>query len=110
MTHRNSKQNKYLVLNKADRHINHIFKRQEYNIEYVQHCRYLGIYITASGIFSLAKTQLLVYNKAFKPYLKLQKKNLSMNPKVKTCLNVFHHTLTQGCGIRGSLNCKSSKF
>ena len=108
----NPQKTKILVFNKAGRHIKHAFRYQEYNLECIQHWKYLGIHFSASGIFSFAQREL--YKKALKAYFKLQKNFLSMNPKVKTCLNVFDHTikpiLLYDSEIWGSFNCKSSKF
>ena len=108
----NPQKTKIMVFNKAGKHIKHAFKYQEHNLECVQHCKYLGIYFSTSGIFSFAQCEL--YKKALKAYFKLQKNFLSMNPKVQTSLHVFDHTikpiLLYGCEIWGSFNCKSNKF
>ena len=52
---------------------------------------HLGIYFTASGTFSLAKNEL--YKKVLKAFFKLGKDFLSLNPGIKTSINVFDHTI-----------------
>lgn len=60
---------KILVLNKAGRHNKHVFKYQNYNLEYVQHCtcRYLGIYFCVD-ILQLVYT---FVHQVFSPLLKV---------------------------------------
>ena len=68
----NPSKTKVLVFNKAGRLIkNHKFTFSEHDIECVQHCKYLGIYVSASGNFSFAQSEL--YKKSLKAYFKLQK-------------------------------------
>ena len=103
---------KVLVFNKAGRHIRLKFNYKDYELECVQHCKYLGVYFSASGTFSFAQNEL--YKKGLKAYFKLQKDFLSLNPSIKTSLHVFDHTikpiLLYGSEIWGSFNPLTSKF
>ena len=63
-----------------------MYKNSE--LECVPNYKYLGIYFTASGTFSLAKNEL--YKKALKAFFKLRK---DLNPGIKTSINVFDHTI-----------------
>lgn len=108
----NPNKTKILVFNKAGRHIRHKFRYKEYELDCVQHCKYLGVYFSASGTFSFAQNEL--YKKGLKAYFKLQKDFLSHNPNPKTSIHVFDHTikpiLLYGCEIWGSFNPLTAKF
>jgi hypothetical protein len=58
---------------------------------------HLGIYFTASGTFSLAKNEL--YKKALKAFFKLGKDFPSLNPGIKTSINVFDHKMALNYGV-----------
>jgi hypothetical protein len=45
----NPTKTKILVFNKAGRHLRHKFKYKACELECVQHCKYLGVYFSASG-------------------------------------------------------------
>ena len=62
----------------------HKFMYKNSELECVPNYKYLGIYFTASGTFSLAKNEL--YKKALKAFFKLRKDFLGLNP-------VFDHTI-----------------
>ena len=109
----NPSKTKVLVFNKAGRLIeNHKFTFSEHYIECVQHCKYLGIYVSASGNFCFAQSEL--YKKSLKAYFKLQKYLLSLNPDIDTSIHVFDHTikpiLLYGSEIWGSFNTQTAKF
>jgi hypothetical protein len=106
----NPSKTKVLVFSKAGRLIkNQKFTFSEHDIECVQHCKYLGIYVSASGNFSFAQSEL--YKKSLKAYFKLQKDFLSHNPNIGTSIHVFDHTirpiLLYGSEIWGSFNTDS---
>lgn len=54
----NSNKTQVIIFNKAGRIIKHKFCYKNFNIECVPSYKYLGIYFTASGTFSLAKVEL----------------------------------------------------
>ena len=87
----NNKKTKIIVFNKAGRKILENFKFQNYDIDCVSNCKYLGIHFTASGSFHFAQTEL--YKKALKAYYKLRKDCFSLNPSVKSSMHIFDHTL-----------------
>ena len=99
----NPTKTKVLIFNKAGRLIQNKFIYKEYILDCVQHYKYLGVYFSASGTFSFAQNEL--YKKGLKAFFKLQKDFLSMNPKLKTSMHVFDHTikpiLLYGCEIWG---------
>ena len=79
-----------------------MYKNSE--LECVSNLKYLGIYFTASGTFSLAKSEL--YKKALKAFL-------SLNPGIKISIIVFDHTikpiLLYGSEIWGIFNANNTK-
>ena len=87
-----------------------MYKNSE--LECVPNYKYLGIYFTAFGTFSLAKNEL--YKKALKAFFKLRKDFLSLNPGIKTSINVFDHTikpiLLYGSEIWGIFNANNTKL
>ena len=86
----NPTKTKILVFNKAGRHLRHNFKYKACELECVQHCKYLGVYFSASGTFSYAQDEL--YKKSLKVYFKLQKDFLSQNQNQKL---VYIYLITQ---------------
>ena len=107
----NINKTKVIVFNKAGRTIKKQFLYKNSEIECVSNYKYLGIYFTSSGTFSLAKNEL--YKKALKALFKLRKDFLSLNPGIKTSINVFDHTikpiLLYGSEIWGTFNVNNSK-
>jgi hypothetical protein len=87
----NIKKTKVIISNKAGRTIKHKFMYKNSELKCVPNYKYLGIYFTASGTFSLAKNEL--YKKALKAFFKLRKYFPSLNPGIKTSFNVFDHTI-----------------
>ena len=83
----------------------HKFKYKACELECVQHCKYLSVYFSASGTFSYAQDEL---NK------KSQKDFLSLNPKPKTSIHIFDHTIKPivlyGCEIWGNFNSNTARF
>ena len=77
----NPTKTKILVFNKAGRHLHHKFNYKACEPECVQHCSYLGVYLSASGTFSNAQDEL--YKKSLKAYFKLQKDFLPLNQENK---------------------------
>ena len=108
----NSNKTKIIIFNKAGRTIKLKFHYKNFNIECVSSYKYLGIYFTASGTFSMAKNEL--YKKGLKAFFKLRKDFLSLNPGISTSLNVFDHTikpiLLYGSEIWGIFNVNNSKI
>jgi hypothetical protein len=108
----NPTKTKILVFNKAGRHLRHKFKYKACELECVQHCKYLGVYFSASGTFSYAQDEL--YKKSLKAYFKLQKDFLSLNPKPKTSIHIFDHTIKPivlyGCEIWDNFNLNTASF
>ena len=108
----NPTKTKILVFNKAGRHLRHKFKYKACELECVQHCKYLGVYFSASGTFSYAQDEL--YKKSLKAYFKLQKDFLSLSPKPKTSIHIFDHTIKPivlyGCEIWGTFNSNTARF
>jgi hypothetical protein len=70
------------------------------------------VYLSASGTFSFAQDEL--YKKSLKAYFKVQKDFLSLNPKPKTSLHIFDHTIKlialYGCEIWGTFNSNTARF
>ena len=83
----NIKKTKIVIFNKAGRKIHSNFLFQNNLIECVSNYKYLGVQFTASGSFSLAKTEL--YNNALKAYYKLKKDFLSLSPGIQSCVHIF---------------------
>ena len=108
----NLKKSKVVIFNKAGRLIKNNFKFNNSCLECVSNYKYLGIHLSASGSFSLAKNEL--YKKALKGYYKLRKDFLSLNPGIYLCLHVFDHTikpiLLYGSEIWGVFNVNNSKI
>jgi hypothetical protein len=108
----NTSKTKILIFNKAGRHISHKFLMDSEHLECVKSYKYLGVYFTASGSFSLAQEEM--YKKALKAYFKLQKDFLNLNPGVKNSTHIFDHTikpiLLYGCEIWGSFNSQTARF
>jgi hypothetical protein len=108
----NPTKTKILVFNKAGRHLRHKFKYKACELECVQHCKYLGVYFSASGTFSYAQDEL--YKKSLRAYFKLQKDFLSLSPKPKTNIHIFYHTIKPivlyGCEIWGTFNSNTARF
>lgn len=103
---------KIIIFNKAGRLLKSTFTYQNETIESVKSYRYLGIYFSASGSFSYAKSEL--YKKGLKAYFKLCKTILNLHPSIRTSLHIFDHTvkpiLLYGCEIWGTFNPASAKF
>ena len=87
----NIKKTKIITFNKAGRKIQSKFTFQNNNIECVSSYKYLGTYFSASGSFSIGRTEL--YNKALKAFYKLKKDFLNLMPGIKTSIHLFDHTL-----------------
>lgn len=87
----NTTKTKVIIFNKAGKIINEKFSINDCNIECVKHYKYLGIWMTSSGSFKEARTQL--YNKAMKANFKLYKDLNSSDPSVKTSLHLFDHMI-----------------
>ena len=108
----NTNKTKIITFNKAGRNIKYKFLYKNSEIECVPNYKYLGIMFTASETFSMAKHEL--YKKSLKAYFKLRKNFLSLNPGIRTCLNIFDHTikpiLLYGSEIWGVFNIKNNKF
>ena len=108
----NPTKTKILVFNKAGRHLRHKFKHKACELECVQHCKNLGVYFSASGTFSFAQDEL--YKKSLKAYFKVQKDFLSLNPKPKTSIHIFDHTIKlivlYGCEIWSTFNSNTARF
>lgn len=108
----NIKKTKVIIFNKAGRLIRHKFFYKNSEIDCVSNYKYLGIFFTASGSFSVARNEL--YKKALKGYYKLRKDFLSLNPSIKTSMKVFDHTikpiLLYGSEIWGVFNVNNNKF
>ena len=108
----NVNKTKVITFNKAGRLIKSSFIFQNNDIECVSSYRYLGLFFSASGSFSYAKSEL--YKKGLKAYFKLCKNILSLHPSLKTSLHIFDHTikpvLLYGSEIWGIFNPASAKF
>jgi hypothetical protein len=100
-----NEETKVIIFNKAGRTIKHKFMYKNSELECVPNNKYLGIYFTASGTFSLAKNEL--YKKALKAFL-------SLNPGIKISINVFDHTikpiLLYGSELWGIFNVNNIKL
>ena len=70
----NIKKTKVIIFNKAGRSIKLKFMYKNSELECVPNYKYLGIYFTASGTFSLAKNEL--YKKALKAFFQVTKRFL----------------------------------
>ena len=103
---------KIIIFNKAGRLITSTFKFQNEVIECVKSYQYLGLYFSASGSFSYAKSEL--YKKGLKAYFKLCKNIFNLHPSIRTSLHIFDHTvkpiLLYGSEIWGTFNPSSAKF
>ena len=108
----NTSKTKVLIFNKAGRHINERFVFRDKTIDCVSNYKYLELYFSASGSFSLAENELC--KKASKAYYKLYKEVLSNNPDVGISIHLFDHTvvpiLLYGCEVWGSFNSFSARF
>ena len=80
-----------IIFNKAGRLIKSTFKFQNEVIECVKSYWYLGLYFSASGSFSYAKSEF--YKKGLKAYFKLCKNILNLHPSIWTSLHLFDHTV-----------------
>ena len=73
---------------------------------------YIGLHLSASGLFSYAQTEL--YKKSLTAYNKLYKNLLSLNPSISTSLHVFDQTIKQillnRSEIWGTYNPFSARF
>ena len=87
----NTSKTKVIVFNKTGKILNEKFSVNDCNIECVKHYKYLGVWMSASGNFKEARTQL--YNKAMKANFKLYKDLNSSDPSVKTLLHLFDHMI-----------------
>ena len=73
--------------NKAGSNIKSKFIFHDVSIDCVSSYRYLGLYFSASGSFSYAKSEL--YKKGLKGYFKLCKNILNLRPSIKNCKHAF---------------------
>ena len=70
------------------------FKFQNEIIECVKSYRYLGLYFSASGSFSYAKSELYKKGlKGLKAYFKLCNNFFNLHPSIRTSLHIFDHTV-----------------
>ena len=108
----NTDKTKIIVFNKAGSNIKSKFIFHDIIIDCVSSYRYLGLYFSASGSFSYAKSEL--YKKGLKGYFKLCKNILNLRPSIKTSMHIFDHTikpiLLYSSEIWGVFNPVSSKF
>ena len=84
---------KIIIFNKAGRLIKSAFTFQNETTECVKSYQYLGLYFSASGSFSYAKSEL--DNIGLKVYFKFCKNILNLHPSIRTSLYVCGHTVNQ---------------
>ena len=87
----NVSKTKILIFNKAGKLIKDNLYFNDECLDCVQHYRYLGVYFSASGIFSYGQND--IFNKARKATFKVTKLITSAEPSVKTSLHLYDHLI-----------------
>ena len=87
----NINKTKVVVFNKSGKISKEEFFFKENKLETVHSYSYLGLQLSASGSFTLARANL--FNKGLKAYFRLVKDILSFQPSVNTSIHIFDHTV-----------------
>ena len=87
----NVEKTKILIFNKTGRLCNESFDFDNAQLECVQHYRYLGVYFSASGVFSYGIDD--IYQKASKASFKITKSTASADPSIQTSINLYDHLI-----------------
>ena len=99
-----------VIFNKPGKFLKDNFKFNNETIECVNNYVYLGMKLTASGLFKQGKEEM--YKKSMKAVYKLQRTVSSSNPSVNTYLHLYDHTvkpiLMYGSEITGMFKTNSA--
>ena len=102
----NVNKTKIIIFNKRGQLIKVQFTINDIDIECIKTYKYLGIILSNSGSFKVAKSHL--YNKALKSSFKIYKDIKPTDPSIKTLLHLFDHIIkpiaTYGSDIWGVLS------